>query len=62
METFTEPTPREPIHITFFGEFSLCAGKIRIDDSLNRSRKMWNMLAYLVAHRERAIQIGRAHV
>lgn len=55
METFTEPALREPIHITFFGEFSLCAGKIRIDDSLNRSRKMWNMLAYLVSHRERAI-------
>ncbi len=43
------------VQVTFFDEFSLYSDEVRIDDTLNRSRKMWNMLAYLVAHRDRPI-------
>lgn len=55
MAPFVSPADRGIIQATFFNEFSLCAEDIRIDDSLNRSRKMWNMLAYLVVHRDRPV-------
>lgn len=38
-----------------FGKFSLSAGSVQIDDSENRSRKVWLLLAYLIYHRHRSI-------
>ena len=37
------------------GKFSLSADSVQIDDSENRSRKVWLLLAYLVYHRHRSI-------
>lgn len=37
------------------GKFSLSAGTNQIDDSENRSRKVWLLLAYLIYHRHRSI-------
>ena len=43
------------LHISMFGRLELRFGDEVIDDSINRSRKMWNLLSYIVAHREKAI-------
>lgn len=37
------------------GRFELQVGGVVVHDGLNRSRKMWNLLAYIVAHRGKAI-------
>ena len=43
------------LHINMLGEFALYfEGRVeKLDDSSNRSRKMWILLEYLVAHRHR---------
>ncbi|MBP0981549.1 MAG: winged helix-turn-helix domain-containing protein [Oscillospiraceae bacterium] len=46
---------KKQLHISMFGEFELRVGDVVINDSINRSRKMWNLLAYIIAHRDKAI-------
>ena len=41
----------EPIHVTMLGDFSIVRGDARVDDSSNRMRKVWLLLAYLIYHR-----------
>jgi len=44
----------EPIHVTMLGEFSLRLGENAISDSDNRTRKVWQLLSFLICHREQA--------
>lgn len=41
----------EPIYVSMLGGFSITRGKNRIDDSNNRMRKVWLLLAYLIYSR-----------
>jgi len=41
----------ESLYVTMFGDFSIARGDVRIDDSSNRMRKVWLLLAYLIYHR-----------
>lgn len=46
---------RQKLYISMFGRFELRVGDVVINDGLNRSRKMWNLLAYMIIHRDKAI-------
>ena len=41
--------------VCMLGRFSITVGNATISDSMNRSRKMWSSLAYLVEHRGRLV-------
>lgn len=43
------------LRIVMLGRFELQVDDVVINDSINRSRKMWNLLAYIIAHREKPI-------
>ncbi|MDR1116904.1 MAG: hypothetical protein LBL09_01480 [Oscillospiraceae bacterium] len=43
------------VKIYMFGEFRICIGDAVITDEINRSGMMWNLLAYLIVHRDRNI-------
>ncbi len=45
----------QPISVSMFGEFSICRGDSQIDDSSNRMRKVWLLLAYLIFNRKSRI-------
>jgi len=44
-----------PIRAVMLGDFKLYVGDVLIDDSISRSQKMWNLLAYLIVHRSRNV-------
>ena len=44
-----------PIRAVMLGDFRLYVGDVLIDDDISRSQKMWNLLAYLVVHRDRNV-------
>jgi DNA-binding SARP family transcriptional activator len=41
--------------VSMLGGFELCIGDITVDESLNRSNKMWALLAYLIMRRGRNV-------
>jgi two-component SAPR family response regulator len=41
--------------ISLFGELAITNGDRRITESSNRSRKLWNMLAFIIANRKKSI-------
>ena len=41
--------------ITLLGEFTISNGTHTISDQLNRSKKVWTLLEYLIVHRDRAV-------
>ena len=41
----------EPIHVSMLGGFTITRGENKIDDSNNRMRKVWLLLAYLIYSR-----------
>ena len=43
------------VRVQMFGTFSLSASGAQIDDSANRSYKVWLLLAYLIYHRNRVV-------
>lgn len=43
------------LKINMFGEFSLTYGENRIDDTSNRSKKIWALLAYLITFRDKEV-------
>lgn len=43
------------VQVQMFGRFTLCVNEVRIDDSANRSYKVWLLLAYLICHRDRVV-------
>lgn len=46
---------KKQLHVSMFGGFELCVDDVVMGDSINRSRKMWNLLSYIIIHREKAI-------
>lgn len=44
-----------PLKVWMLGEFSITMGDARIDDSGNRSRKVWLLLAYMIYNRNRPV-------
>lgn len=54
-EFIGEVSGNKVLRISMLGRIELRVGDICIDDSINRSRKMWNMLAFIVNHRDRPI-------
>ncbi|MEG0780974.1 MAG: BTAD domain-containing putative transcriptional regulator, partial [Oscillospiraceae bacterium] len=45
----------EDLHVHMFGEFAITLGDKTINDSDNRSRKIWLLLAYMIYFRNRII-------
>ena len=45
----------EPVKINMLGEFSINYGDKAINDSTSRSKKLWMILEYLMAFRDREI-------
>jgi len=45
----------DSLQIRMLGEFSIRCGETMVSDAGNRSRKVWNLLAYLLYNRERGI-------
>lgn len=45
----------ETLRVKMLGSFSLESGELKVDDSANRSRKVWLLLAYLVYNRGRTV-------
>lgn len=43
------------IYVTMLGNFQLLAGGVSVGDDAGRSQKIWNLLAYLLIHRERSV-------
>ena len=43
------------LHIQMFGNFSLKAGEVRITDEDNRSKKIWQLLAYILCRHGRQV-------
>lgn len=46
---------RPHLNITMFGEFSITDGKTIVTDQMNRSKKIWTLLGYLILHRDHSI-------
>ncbi|MCL1906205.1 MAG: winged helix-turn-helix domain-containing protein [Clostridiales bacterium] len=44
-----------PIRAVMLGDFKLYVGDVLIDEEVSRSHKMWNLLAYLIIHRNRNV-------
>lgn len=49
----TESTPT--INITLLGKFTLSYGELQITESSSRTRKLWNLLAFLVVNRKKLL-------
>ena len=47
--------PQTLLQIQMLGSFSISMGDERIDDSANRSHKVWLLLAYLIYNRRRIV-------
>ena len=45
----------EQLTVSMLGRFEMSVGDVKIDDEINRSRKMWNLLAYILMHRDKII-------
>ena len=43
------------LRVSMLGQFELQVDDVIINDGINRSRKMWNLLAYIVSHRDKLI-------
>lgn len=43
------------LHVQMLGTFSITLGNARVDDSSNRSKKIWLLLAYLIYNRDRTV-------
>lgn len=48
--------PKDPlsVRITMLGHFTITVDGDTLTDDINRSQKLWNVLAYLIVHRDRA--------
>ncbi len=54
-ETNNKGTHSKELRISMLGRFELQVDDVIINDGINRSRKMWNLLAYIVSHRDKLI-------
>ncbi|MCI2106466.1 MAG: hypothetical protein LKK00_07075 [Intestinimonas sp.] len=55
MKQKAKTSPMGVVRVTFLGKFSLEANGTTLDDSLNRSLKLWSVLAYLILHQDRLV-------
>lgn len=55
LQVHVESEGKVVAHISFLGGFKLQIGDRVLTDELNRSMKLWNLLAYLIVHRNRSI-------
>ena len=46
---------RKTVSVTMLGGFSIRVDGNVLTDEINRSQKLWNVLCYLIAHRERNV-------
>ncbi|MBQ1688118.1 MAG: SARP family transcriptional regulator [Lachnospiraceae bacterium] len=46
---------RSHLRISMLGTFEIVNDETKIEESLNRSKKMWNLLGYIITHRNRHI-------
>ena len=44
------------LKVQMLGTFSIMLGDAKVDDSSNRSKKIWLLLAYLIYHRDRMVK------
>lgn len=54
-ETTNKGAHSKELCISMLGRFELQVDDVIINDGINRSRKMWNLLAYIVSHRDKLI-------
>lgn len=52
MDAFIE---KNSARITMLGNFTIAMGNNLLTDDINRSQKLWNVLAYLIVHRDRNV-------
>lgn len=48
----------DTLRISMFGGIELSYGNNKIGENLNRSKKLWNLLAYIITHRNKNISQG----
>lgn len=46
---------KQSVNVNFLGEFSLRINDVSINAEMNRSKKMWQMLQYLIVYRDRQV-------
>lgn len=51
----TAPVVVKTVTVTMLGGFSLSLDGEMLSDEINRSQKLWNVLCYLIAHRDRNV-------
>lgn len=54
-ESINKGAHSKELRISMLGRFELQVDDVVINDGINRSRKMWNLLAYIVSHRDKLI-------
>ena len=53
MKTEYKTTP--VIRVTLLGNFEICNGDTKIEETINRSKKMWNLLGYIITYHNKHI-------
>ena len=56
MESLMAEKPR--VHVCTFGKFSITVGRVTISDTINRSNRIWNLLAYMFIHRDKSVTLS----
>ena len=51
----TTKTAQNTIQVTCLGNFTISNGDAVLTDEINRSLKLWNVLCYLIVHRDRFV-------
>lgn len=50
-----EPNTRQVIYISLLGNFEIKNGDAKIEETINRSKKMWNLLGYIITYHNKHI-------
>lgn len=50
-----EQNRTQPIRISLLGNFEICNGDAKIEETINRSKKMWNLLGFIITYRNKHI-------
>ncbi|WRS26448.1 BTAD domain-containing putative transcriptional regulator [Oscillospiraceae bacterium MB08-C2-2] len=57
MAGYASPKRQEVIRVRMLGEFSVMVGETVIKDTASRTRRLWNLVEYLVAYRRTTLSI-----
>ena len=55
MKRTAEPTVIKTVSVSLLGGFALELDGTTLTDDINRSLKLWSVLAYLILHRDRPV-------